>query len=185
MPRINVGEKMPDFVFNTGYRTGVKLYDGTAEKTVLWVVRYIGCPPCRYDAHVIGQRINEFKAKGANVFVLMQSDQEHIQEDLERTGEPDLAVEIIADPEMTIYKALDIPIAKDKTELRGEGEEYDRYLAKGAATKAAGYTHGDYEGDELQLPAQFIIDREGTVLLANYARSMGGMYTVDELLEKL
>ena len=95
------------------------------------------------------------------------------------------SVEIIADPEMTIYKALDIPIAKDKTELRGEGEEYERYLAKGAATKAAGYTHGDYEGDELQLPAQFIIDREGTVLLANYARSMGGMYTVDELLEKL
>ncbi len=185
MTRINVGEKMPDFVFNTGYRTGVRLYDGTAEKTVLWVVRYIGCPPCRYDAHVIGQRISEFKEKNTNVFVLMQSDQAHIQEDLERTGEPDLAVEIISDPDMVIYKALDIRAAADKTELRGEGEEYERYLAKGAATKEAGYTHGDYEGDELQLPAQFIIDRDGIVLFANYARSMGGMLTVDELLEKL
>ena len=185
MTRIQVGETMPDFIFNTGYRNDVHLYDGTAEKTVLWVVRYIGCPPCRYDAHIIGQRINEFKAKNANVFVLMQSDQAHIQEDLERTGEPDLAVEIIADPEMKIYKALDIRAAADKTELRGEGEEYERYLVKGALTKEAGYTHGDYEGDELQLPAQFIIDRNGTVLLANYAKSMGGMYTVDELLEKL
>ena len=185
MTRINVGETMPDFVFNTGYRSDVHLYDGTYAKTVLWVVRYIGCPPCRYDAHVIGQRINEFKAKNANVFVLMQSDQEHIQDDLERTGEPDLAVEIISDPEMKIYKALDIRSAADKTELRGEGGEYERYLAKGALTKEAGYTHGDYEGDELQLPAQFIIDRNGTVLFANYARSMGGMLTVDELLEKL
>ena len=39
MPRINVGEKMPEFVFNTGYRNDVKLYDELADKTVIWVLR--------------------------------------------------------------------------------------------------------------------------------------------------
>ena len=185
MPRINVGEKMPEFVFNTGYRTGVKLYDGTADKTVLWVVRYIGCPPCRYDAHVIGQRIDEFKAKGANIFVLMQSDQAHIQEDLERTGEPDLAVEIIADPDMVIYKALDIKPAESMEALMGTPEDAAKLMAKGELVKAAGYTHGDYEGDEQQLPALFIIGKDGTVEVAHYARSMGDMPTVDEVLAML
>ncbi len=185
MPRINVGEKMPEFVFNTGYRTGVKLYDGTADKTVLWVVRYIGCPPCRYDAHVLGQRIDEFKAKNANVFVLMQSDQAHIQEDLERTGEPDLAVEIIADPDMVIYKTLDIKPAESMEALVGGPEGMAKMQEKGALVTAAGYTHGDYEGDEQQLPAVFIIDKEGIVTYAHYAEYMMDMPTVDEVIAML
>ena len=185
MARINVGEKMPNFVFNTGYRNDVKLDDELAEnKTVIWVLRYMGCTVCRYDIHEINKRYDEFKAKNSKVFVLMQSDQAHIQEDFDRTNEhPEL--EVIADPEMAIYKALDIKPAASMEELAGGPEGLAKLQAKGAKAAAAGFSHGDYEGDEQQLPAMFILDKDGVVTYARYAENIVDLPDVDGVLELL
>ncbi len=184
MARINVGEKMPEFVFNTGYRNDVKLYDELADKTVIWVLRYMGCTVCRYDIHVVNERYEEFKAKGAKVFFLMQSDQAHIQEDFDRTDEhPEF--EVISDPEMAIYKALDIKPAASMEELAGGPEGLEKLKAKGAKAAAAGFSHGDYEGDEQQLPAMFILDKDGTVVYARYAENIVDLPDVDGVLELL
>lgn len=37
------------------------------------------------------------------------------------------------------------------------------------------------EGNQLQLPAAFIIDSDGTVLYADYAKTMDGLPSVEEL----
>lgn len=182
MPRLNAGDKMPNFTFNTGYRTNVTMDSVLKGKTVIWVLRYMGCTVCRYDCKLIADRYNEFQAKGAQVFVLMQSDQEHIQNDLKNTNAW-LPFEIISDPELAIYKALDIKPAKDMQELGGPNIEVLK--AKGAAANAAGFSHGDYEGDELQLPAMFILDENGVVTYAHYATNIVDMPTVDELLAML
>ena len=44
MARINVGETMPNFAFDTGYSTGKHLSDYLGGKTIIWVLPYIGCP---------------------------------------------------------------------------------------------------------------------------------------------
>ena len=82
MAKYQVGDKMPQFVFDTAYQTQVKIEDVLEGKTVFWVLRYIGCTVCRYDVHLIQERYQEFKDKNAKVFVVMQSDQQHIQNDL-------------------------------------------------------------------------------------------------------
>lgn len=86
MPRLAAGDKMPNFEFNTGYRTGVTLRGEWKGKIVLWVLRYIGCTVCRYDCKLIADRYDEFMKKDTKVFVLMQSDQEHIQNDMKNTN---------------------------------------------------------------------------------------------------
>ncbi len=182
MPRINVGDKMPNFTFNTGYRTNVSLDSVLKGKTVIWVLRYIGCTVCRYDCKLIADRYQEFQAKGAQVLVLMQSDQAHVQENMKATNSW-LPFEIICDPEMAIYKALDIKPAKDMQELGGPDPE--ALKTKGAAAKAAGFSHGDYEGDELQLPAMFILDENGVVTYAHYATNIVDMPKVDDVLAML
>lgn len=47
-------------------------------------MRYYGCTSCRLDLHVYAQRIEEFKAKGAELMVVLQSSPETVAEEAER-----------------------------------------------------------------------------------------------------
>ena len=48
-----------------------------------------------------------------------------------------------------------------------------------------GYTHGEYEGIEEQLPAFFYMNENLKVLTAHYAKGIGDMPTVEEMLAML
>ena len=82
-----------------------------------------------------------------------------------------------------IYNTLEVYPAESREQL--VGEDMDKLKAKGAAAREAGFAHGDYEGNELQLPALFITDKEGTVKYAHYGKNIVDMPTVDELIEML
>ena len=47
------------------------------------------------------------------------------------------------------------------------------------------FSHGDYEGDEQQLPAMFILDENGVATYVHYAANIMDMPTVDEVLNLL
>ena len=75
--------------------------------------------------------------------------------------------EIICDPQMALYRRFDIQPAKSKLGLAGK-----QVLYKLASAEKLGLKHGLYEGDELQLPAAFIIDSEMQVLYAHYGKNL-------------
>ena len=54
-----------------------------------------------------------------------------------------------------------------------------------AKATAAGYKHGAYEGNELQLPASFVVDRERRISYAHYGKSAGDTPDVRSLAELL
>ncbi len=180
MAILKVGDKMPNFTFNTAYENGKTVNEVLKGKTVFWVLRYIGCTVCRYDVHVIAQRYNEFTAKGAQVFVVMQSDPAVVREDLK---EEKLPFDIICDTDMEIYKALEINPAESMEAL--VGGSMPKLQEKGAAAAAAGFAHGKYEGDEQQLPAMFIVEGDGTVSYAHYGKDLMDMPLVDDVLAML
>ena len=109
MPKLTVGDKMPNFTFTTQDRENVSLHAAVKgkKKTVFWVLRYIGCPSCRYDVHMLSQRYQEFLDKDAQVFVVMQSTPESIRKSLADASVP---FEIICDPTYDIYHGLDIGV---------------------------------------------------------------------------
>jgi len=180
MPKLNIGEQMPDFKFNTAKKNDLYVHDILKGKTVFWVLRYIGCTVCRYDVHMIAQRYDAFKEKGAQVFVVMQSDREHVRKDLQETALP---FEIICDEDQAIYHLLNIEPAVSMEALLGDGLE--KLQAKGKAAAEAGFSHGDYEGNEQQLPAMFIVDENGKVIYAHYASAIMDMPGIDEVLALL
>ncbi len=182
MEKILAGERFPQFEFDTHLRSGLSSGDVLRGKTVFWVLRYIGCTVCRYDVHLIAQRYDEFRSKGAQVFVVMQSDRDHVEKDLSASG-TQLPFEIVCDPDQAVYRLLSVEPAGDMSELLGDG--LDLLRAKGEKAAACGFSHGDYEGNEQQLPAMFIVDEDGTVLYAHYARSIMDMPSVDEVLAML
>ena len=185
MAKLTVGSQFPDFKFNTGYRTGLTVKEEVkkAEKTIFWVLRYIGCTTCRYDVHLLSQRYEEFKALGTQILVVMQSEPATVQEDLKDSPLP---FEIICDVDQEIYKTLEIRATETREERQPTSpEDIAKWQAKIAAVKQSGFVHGKYEGNEQQLPAFFVTDNTGKVLYAHYAANSIDMPTVDEALEIL
>jgi len=182
MAKVSAGEKFPIFTFNTNLRSGLDSASVLKGKTVFWVLRYIGCTVCRYDVHLIAKRYEEFRERGAQVFVVMQSDAAHVNNDLNSTGTV-LPFEIICDPDQKIYDLLSIEPAPDMESL--VGADRDKLMEKGSAAKECGFSHGDYEGNEQQLPAMFIVGEDGEILFAHYAATIADMPTVSDVLGML
>ncbi len=182
MTMIKTGDVFPAFPFRTHLRDDLNTPDVLKGKTVFWFLRYIGCTVCRLDVHLIASRYEEFKEKGAQVFVIMQSDRKHVLDDLAKSG-TELPFEIVCDPEQSLYSLLEIRPAESMEALRGEGG--DALKAKAAKARENGFAHGDYEGNEQQLPALFIVGEDGTVLYSHYAKELMDMPSVSDVIDML
>lgn len=185
MAKLSVGDKMPNFKFNTAYETGKTIeavLKGKA-RTIFWVLRYIGCPTCRYDIHLMATRYQEFLDLDTQIFVVMQSDSANVKESLQDSGLP---FEIICDTNMEIYRKLEIPATSCKKErMPTLPEEFAKLEEKRKRVKELGLVHGKYEGNEQQLPALFVTEEDGTVRYVHYAKNSIDMPTVDEMLTLL
>lgn len=180
MKQYNVGDTFPNLLISTAYKEDQYVYDVLRGKTIFWVLRYIGCPVCRYDVAQIAANYNEFRAHNAQVFVVMQSDKTHIRETI---GADELPFDIICDNDMRFYQTLMIHPAESMDALAGTRK--DKLQKKGALADENGFTHGDYEGDELQLPAMFIVDENRKISYVHYAKELADMPEIDEVLNLL
>ena len=178
--RLIAGTAIPEFTYNTADEQNLSFTASLKGSTVLWVLRYIGCPVCRLDIYEIMQNYERFKEKNAQVFVVLQSEAEHLKKELAETPVP---FTIISDPDLKIYDLFEIRPAKSKAALAGTN--LIKTIRKLSAAGKAGFKHGDYEGIEEQLPAMFIIDESGTVQYAHYAGSIADMPSVAEVLDLL
>ena len=180
MAKLTQGNTFPDRTVSTQFedQTSISRIAG-GKPLMLVVLRYIGCPSCRYDVHMIQQNHARFVEKGVSVAVVMQSTPDSIRAALR--DEP-LSFPIICDPDHAIYDALDIRPAESREALLGGDESARRFMKKREAIQALGYAHGEYEGIEEQLPAFFYLDAGLKVILAHYATSLGDMPTAEEML---
>jgi peroxiredoxin len=187
MAKLSAGDQFPDFPVHTAAEAVILTSEllKKAEKTIFWVLRYVGCTSCRYDIHLIKENYQKFTSKNAQVVVVLQSPPETIKEGLAGDEVP---YEIISDPDQRFYKRFAIEAADTKEGLRPPSWDtagLEKVKAKSEKVKASGFVHGKYEGDEFQLPAFFIVDSAGKVLYSHYAAYTADMPTVDEAAAKL
>jgi peroxiredoxin len=183
MAKLAKGDLFPDFKFqtHTGEESSIsKIVDG--KPTMILVLRYIGCTVCVYDTSMIQKHYEDFKAKGVNVAVLMQSTPENAREYLD-SHNLKLSFPIICNPDQSIYKELEILPATSKEQL--VGQDMAKLQIKGGKAKRRGFEHGKYEGNERQLPAFFYLDGDRKVKEAHYAKTIVDIPTVEEMLAKI
>ena len=186
MAKLEKGMKMPDFTVDTVLGTeivkDIKFSELVGGKpTVFWFQRYIGCPPCRMDVHFLSVAQPQFAEKGANIVVVMQSKPEIVLRDM--NGQT-LPFHLVCDPTESLYKELEIGSFDPNNRGEMNEEEQARMAVKIKGMQDNGYAHGDYEGNEQQLPAFFAVDGEMNVLEAHYARNLGDMPFAGEVLAK-
>lgn len=173
--KLTKGSTMPTFTFDTPYESGRDLYETVGQTpTFLLFLRYYGCTICQLDIHHLKENYEAFEQAGAKVMVVLQSKPEVIAKDVKQ-GE--LPFEIICDPQQKLYEQFEILPAKSKLGLASIAT-----IKKIRAAKKAGLVHGAYEGEELQLPALFLLGNEGRVQFAHYAKNAADLPSHEEML---
>lgn len=180
MAKLMVGSKMPDFTFSTPFRENVQLRKAIEgiNRTALVFLRYYGCPMCQYDIAQYAAGIEKIKAAGGNLLVVLQSSPDLLRQELGR--EDALPFEIVCDPQETLYHNFEILPAASQEGMVGPGT-----MLKIAKVKKAGYAHGRSEGEELQLPAAFVMRPDLTVTYAHYAKTIDDIPDADQLADLL
>ncbi len=187
MARLVKGDKFPDFKVNTilgnQLNEGLTIKEITGGKpTMFWFLRYMGCPPCRLDVHLLTMKKPEFDEKGVNIVVVMQSKPEIVLRDMiDKT----LPFHLICDTQQELYKTLELGERKPgwKDTMTEEDKAKQRY--KAGILNELGIVHGEYEGNEEQAPAWFYIDGDMSVIQAHYGKYTSDMPLADEALAKI
>ncbi len=173
LDRIHPGDQLEDFTYLTPWGEG-SLSDNGGKPTILFFLRYYGCTICQLDLLRLKQGYDRIEAAGGRVLVVLQSDPAGIREQI---GPDHFPFEIVCDPEQALYRRYHVCPA-----LSMERMADLRTLEKIGQARAAGLVHGKYEGDELQLPAAFLLDKDNRVLKAHYAAKAADLPTVDQLV---
>lgn len=178
MENIKSGGKAPDFTYNTAYETDKNFYAQLSEKGNLLIFsRYIGCSICLMKLMEIKEAYKEFEEIGVKVFFVMQSKAETALPKLEELKIP---FDVILDPEETLYRLYNVQAAKNKLGLFSP--KLPGLLKK---AKEMGITHGEYEGNELQLPAVFVLDGKAIVRHAHYSKDLCDFPDTERLAQLL
>ncbi len=119
--------------------------------------RYFGCPVCQENfARLLSAKAQ--LTKKASIVYIIQSSKEQALAFFKDKKEVDFPVISDAQKPYPIYDAW------------GVGKMGLGTLMKVMkVAKSSGYKHGDYEGDELRTPADFVVDTNGTIRHANYS----------------
>jgi peroxiredoxin len=157
----------PDFTFATPSAEGLGFHRTIEGATaVVFFLRYQGCPICQLKMSEIRRDAPKFKEKGAQTFVVLQSDPAIVRQAMEGMDTP---FTIICDPGQAIFKLYGV-----------EPGNILQYIAPSVIVKAfkasrAGFAKGVKEGNEMQRPAVFIIDRNKTIAWAYHGRNIGDL----------
>ena len=176
MPHLNKGDKMADFTYVTPYSSANRLSQTVKKcpgRTAIVFLRYYGCRMCQLDMLDYAEQYEAIRAAGGQLLVVLQSDPAKLAAQIPAGSVP---YQIVCDPEQKLYREFDIRPASSKETMKDESS-----AAKFARIEARGLVHGDYEGEELQLPAAFVVDHDLNVTWAHYGQVISDTPTAEEL----
>lgn len=176
MPKLTAGETMPDFSYDTPFDSDILLSETVNQvsgKTAIVFLRYFGCTLCQLDLHEYAHAYEDITKNSGQFLVVLQSTAQGLAEQLQPG---DFPYPIICDPEKKLYDMLGVEAAPSAKKMMSASA-----VIKGVKAVAKGYKHGAYEGDELQLPAVFVMDRERCLTHVHYGQDVGDAPTAAQL----
>jgi hypothetical protein len=114
----------------------------------------------------------KYQQINTEVVIVLQSDPDIIS----KSGET-MPYIVSCDPQQELYSRFDVVPAKSKLKMLS----FNTIKKVVDATKK-GMKHGEYEGNELQLPAAFVVDREGVIKFRKYASNLADIPTAENFL---
>lgn len=142
--------------------------------------RFAGCPICNVHLQSVVKRYDEITANGIREVVLFHSTPEELE-----TYVDDLPFDLVADPDRTLYRRFGVENSvRSVIDPRSVAPIFKGMVDPSLAGKLrlkAGMHRAN--GGHLGLPADILIDTNGTVIDAKYGKHAGDQWSVDELLQ--
>lgn len=179
MPRLAVGSVLEPFTL-TALDGPVIAVPGPG-RVHLQFRRFAGCPICSLHLRGFAGRHGDIAAAGITEVAFFHSAAEHL-----RGYQADLPFAVIADPDRVYYRRFGVEKGvrslADPRALAAAVRGGRQWMAHRGEPDWAGV--GESDGtSHLGLPADFLIDTDGTVAAVHYGRHADDQWSVDELLE--
>ncbi|MFH1539321.1 MAG: peroxiredoxin-like family protein [bacterium] len=179
--KLRPGNEAPDIytVDANGVQLGLPDYRGM-RSVVLVFLRYVGCPICRLALQDLKKNYAKFEEKDAEVVVFVQSPLESIEK---AGGAAQFPFRLVADPEGEYYELYGV--GSGKLGVSCASMLAPKTVARAVKATLKGHMQGKKEGNQWQLPGDFIVGRNGILKLARIGKNMGDNLTAKELLAYL
>ncbi len=175
--RLKAGAVAPDFTFDSPWKKGLKLSGFTKEgTTVLMFLRYMGCPVCQMKIAELRKEIGEFTRRKVSLLVVLQSTPDNV---CRAVSEKDIPFVIVCDPKEKLFALYDVKPGSIF------GYVTPTTIVRAIRATGLGFRHGKYEGNEKQLPATFILDKDRKVKYAYYGKNVADVPKTKKLLAEL
>ena len=170
--RLTIGQLSPDFSSYDLYDTAVNLQQFKGKKVLLSFYRYASCPFCNLRFHALSQKQAEWQTKGLITLAVFQSPKASI---LEYAGKEPSPITIIPNPTRDLYRLYGVE-GSWKGFVTGA-------LQLGTFAKALkeGHLPGKVEGEMNMIPADFVIDEQGKILLAYYGKDISDHVDIEQI----
>ncbi len=170
--RLTKKQTAPDFSRYDLYDIAINSQELRGKKVLLSFYRYASCPFCNLRFHALRQKQTEWQAKGLITLAIFQSPKASI---LEYAGKEPSPITIIPNPERDLYRLYGVE-GSWKGFVTGA-------LQLGTFAKALkeGHLPGKIEGDMNMIPADFVIDEQGKILLAYYGKDISDHVEIAEI----
>ena len=143
---------------------------------LLTFLRNAACALCNLRVHELIERHDLLRQAGLSVIAVFESPAESMRE---YVGQQDAPFPLVADPEATLYARYAVESSAAKVEATMAMPETHQRVATAAAL---GFELTQQEGSNfLRMPADFLIDADGTVQLAHYAEHVSDHLPFDAI----
>ena len=157
MAELQVGERAPDFSLPNQAGQMVQLRDFRGKPVLLIFLRHLGCLPCREHVLELLQYVETLEQLGVQVVTISFSAGHWAEGWRQETGSP---FPLLLDPERQSYQAYRLRSSRLRTWGPNVLWRYVQLLWKGERLRPK-------QGDPHQLGGDFVIDAEGTIVLAH------------------
>jgi peroxiredoxin Q/BCP len=159
-------EQAPAFTVKDVYGKTVKLPDADGAKIFISFHRNVGCPVCNLRFHEIEQEAEYFRSYGVKVIAVYESDSANILQYLD--GDT-VSTIMIGDPSLALYQQYGVERSWGKTFM----SMFNGIFGKMKAGNRLFKNKMKQDGNLNRLPASFLIDENGKIVLAHYAQYVG------------
>ena len=173
----NTGEQAPNFTATQLNGEKIELDEMIKSQSVCIIfLRFMGCPLTRLRLAELEKEIEKYNAKQLKLLIVFESTMDRTQKYTTKKG---LHLDIVPDLHRELYDLFDVQPGGVVAMLN------PNVLLKAGEATIKGHMHGAFEGNELQLPAAFIIDQNSKFTYVNYGEHPADTVKTDIILESV
>ncbi|MES2749296.1 MAG: redoxin domain-containing protein [Patescibacteria group bacterium] len=175
-PKLKDGDVAPYFSVVDINGGKVEINKDNGKKILLSFFRYSGCPWCNLAIYRLTEMAPELESQGVKVVCFVQSKQEDIVKNVINRHDVKPPFNLVPDPDKIIYGLYGVEESALKyfTSLRKLPEWiYSSYKLH--------YKQPEVDGSVTLVPAQFLIDSDGTIIKVHYGTDYADDMTYSEI----